>query len=138
MSTADLDRQIIREAKHLAKKECAGYSEGQCLECDSPCHVIHPVYRTIHDGAINCDWFIRAVLPLQPDLHTAYWHEIFREAGAAGAGWKECLRCRKPFIPGSNRQQYCKNCGAAISRASNRERQRRYRQSWKSGVNVTL
>ena len=122
------DKEIIRSIRKLVAKECANWHEGFCLPDDSPCQVINSAYDNVHDGCIACDWFVQAVLPLDSELHTAYWHETFREAGAAGEGWKECPRCHKPFVPGSNRQQYCKKCGADASRALNRERQRRFRQ----------
>ena len=123
------DKEIIRDVRKLATKECANYDNGCCLPEDRPCHVINPSYNSVHDGCVDCDWFIQAVLPLWPELRSAYWHEIFRDECAAGEGWKECKRCGKLFVPGSNRQQYCKECGAAASRASNRERQRRFRQN---------
>lgn len=94
--------------------------------------MISPVYKTIHDGTMNCDYFLRAVLPLQPELNTAVWHELLREEEEAGEGWKECVRCHKPFIPGSNRQRYCADCGAAAKQARSREKQRRYRERQKT------
>ena len=132
------DKEIIRDAKRLAAKECANWQDGTCLPDDRPCHLINPAHSTIHDGAIDCDWFVQAVLPLQPELHSAYWHEILREEGDAGEGWKDCSRCHKPFIPGSNRQQYCADCARVNSKARNRDRQRRFRQNRKGGSNVTL
>lgn len=133
-----LDKQILRSVKQLARNECANYFNGSCLLEDRPCHVINPAYQTIHDGAVDCDYFLSAVLPLQPELNTAVWHEIFREEGQAGEGWKECTRCHKPFIPGSNRQRYCANCGIAAKQARSREKQRRYRARQKRHCNVTF
>ena len=66
-----IENQIQRSIRQLAQKECANYDNGSCLPEDRPCHVINPAYRTIHDGAVNCDYFLRAVLPLQPELNTA-------------------------------------------------------------------
>ena len=121
------EKHILRSIKQLAQKECANYFDGICLPADKPCHVLNPAYQTIHDGAVGCDYFLSAVLPLQPELDTAVWHEILREEDQVGESWKECTRCHKPFIPGSNRQRYCTNCGAAAKQARNREKQRRYR-----------
>lgn len=128
------DKEIIRSVKKLATKECANWQDGSCLPDDCPCRAINPVYATVHDGCVDCDWFVQAVLPLQPELQSEYWHEIFREEGCASEGWKECRRCHKLFVPGSNRQQYCSECGNAVSRASNRDRQRRFRQRQKAVV----
>ncbi len=131
------DKEIIRSVRKLASKECCNWDGGICRPYDCPCWVINPAYSTVHDGCVDCDWFIHAVLPLQPELQSAYWHEIFREEGTISEGWKECLRCHKMFVPGSNRQQYCPECGASVSRISNRERQRRFRNKQNEASNVT-
>lgn len=81
-----IENQIQRSIRQLAQKECANYGNGCCLPEDRPCHVISPVYKTIHDGTVNCDYFLRAVLPLQPELNTAVWHELLREEDRAGEG----------------------------------------------------
>ena len=128
------DIQIMRSVKWLTQKECANYADGFCLPVDRPCHVLNPAYKTIHDGAIVCDYFLLAVLPLDAELNTAVWHEIYRGEDQAGEGWKECVRCHKPFIPGSNRQRYCVSCGAAAKRARSREKQRRYRERQKAAL----
>ena len=132
------DQHIIRGLKQLAQKECANYDNGSCLLEECPCHAIQPAYQTVHDGTGNCDYCIFTVLPQQPELNTAVWHEIFREEGAAGEGWKECVCCHKPFIPGSNRQRYCVDCGAAAKQIRIREKQRRYRERQKVVGSVTL
>ena len=132
------DNQIIRSAKQLTQKECANYADGACVPEDCPCHLINPAYKTIHDGAIDCDWFVQVVLPLQPELLTAYWHEIFREECDAGEGWKNCARCHKPFIPASNRQKYCTDCGQAAKRSRDRLKQQSYRLRKKAGKSVTV
>ena len=133
-----IETQIMRSIRQLAQKECANYDNGCCLPEDRPCHVISPAYKSIHDGAVGCDYFLEAVLPLQPELNTAVWYELLREEDQAGEGWKECVRCHKPFIPGSNRQRYCDrqrycaDCGAAAKQARSREKQRRYRERQKT------
>ena len=128
------DDQIKRSVKQLARRECANYSDGSCLTDDHPCHVLNPAYKTIHDGAVACDYFLLAVLPLDAELNTAILHEIYREEDQAGEGWKECVRCHKPFIPGSNRQRYCASCGEAANQARSREKQRRYRERKKMAL----
>jgi len=126
------DTEIMRSIKRLVQKECANYADGICLPAACPCHVLNPTYKTIHDGAIACDYFLLAVLPLDAELNTAVWHEIYRDEDQAGEGWKECVRCHKPFIPGSNRQRHCASCGAAAKQARIREKQRRYREHQKA------
>lgn len=126
------DQYILRSTKQLARKECANYSDGCCLPEECLCHVINPAYKTIHDGAVDCDCFLSAVLPLQPELNTTVWHEVLRDADQAGDGWKECVLCHKPFIPGSNRQRYCADCGKTAKAIRVREKQRRYRARQKA------
>ena len=133
-----LDNQIIRSAKRLAQSECANYSNGSCLLDECPCYAVNPAYGTIHDGAISCDYFLKAVQPVDQELNTAVWHEIFREEGSAGEGWKACVRCHKPFVPDSNRQRYCASCGAVAKQIRIMEKQRRYRERKKKSCSVTL
>ena len=82
------DNQIIRSAKLLAQKECANYANDTCLPEDHPCYLINPAYKTIHDGTVDCDYFLSADLPLQPELNTGVWHEILREEDQTGEGRK--------------------------------------------------
>lgn len=132
------DTHIMRSIKQLARKECANYTNGFCLPANRPCHVLNPAYNTIHDGAVDCDYFLFAILPLDWELNTAVWHEIYRGEDQTGAGWKECVLCHKPFIPGSNQQRYCASCGTSSKQAWSREKQRRYRQRKKAARGVTL
>lgn len=132
------DTHIMRSVKRLAQKQCANYTNGFCLPEDRLCHALNTAYKTIHDGAVGCDYFLFAVLPLEKELNTAVWHELFHEEADAGEGWKECVLCHKPFIPGSNRQHYCASCGASAKQAQSREKQRRYRQRKKAARSVTL
>ena len=88
MTVRKQDDQIMRGVRLLAKKECAYYDSGVCLCNERPCHVLHPTYKMVHDGAIDCDFFLHAVLPAQPELNAAVWHEVFQEEGCAGDGGK--------------------------------------------------
>ena len=130
--TKKFDQHIIRSVKQLVQKECANYSGASCLPEECPCHVIHPDQQTVHDGAVNCDYCLFTVLPQQPELNTVVWHEIYRGEDQAGEVWKECVRCHKPFIPGSNHQRYCASCGEVANQARSREKQRRYRERQKA------
>lgn len=132
------EKQILCSVKQLAQKECANNFNGVCLPMDRPCYVINPAYQKIHDGVVDCDYFLSTVLPLQPELNTVVWHEILREEDQTGECWKECTSCHKPFIPVSNRQQYCTNCGTIAKQIRNRKKQRRYRARKKHPGSVTL
>ena len=121
------DKQLIRQAKQLARQECCNYSDGNCIYTDSTCHAINPMYPSIHSGAIGCEYFLSSVLGLQPELHAAIRHRMEDEL-CAGTRWKECAFCKKPFLPGSNRQRYCADCRDLAQRIRVREKQRRYYQ----------
>lgn len=43
----------------------------------------------------------------------------------ATATTKNCVRCRKEFMPGSNRAKYCHDCSAVIRRDQERQRERK-------------
>ena len=126
------DKQLTQKAKQLARKECANLMDGTCIEYDEPCFLISPKYDSIHDGAIDCDYFLLAVLPLQPDLQKAIWAEIYSEDGTVSSVMKNCAICGKPFIPTSNRQKFCTDCQIYARRARGRDKQRRYSQKQKS------
>ena len=93
------DNQIIRSAKLLAQKECANYANDTCLPEDHPCYLINPAYKTIHDGAVDCDYFLSTVLPLQPELNTGVWYEILREEGQTGGRLESVCPLPQAFHP---------------------------------------
>ena len=126
------DKQLTQKAKQLARKECANLIDGICIDYDKPCFLINPKYDSIHDGTINCDYFLLSVLPLQHDLQKAIWDEIYREDGTVSSVMKNCSICGKSFIPTSNRQKFCSDCKLYADRARGREKQRRYVSSQKT------
>ena len=69
------ENQIRKQLQRLAVQECANYMDGMCVEEDRPCHVLLPQY-TIHDGAIGCDYFLEAVLPLDKEMNRVVWAKI--------------------------------------------------------------
>lgn len=128
MTIRKREKQILRRVKRLIQKECANYVRGDCLANDALCDVIHSEFVTIHNGVIACDYFLRSVLPSDPEMHSVILHEIYRQEDSAGEGMKECIRCHKPFIPACNRQKYCSSCGDKAKRVRIRLKQRRYRE----------
>ena len=64
------DKQILKSIKALARGECANYDRGNCLLTDERCHLVNPSYESIHDGAIDCDYFLECVLPADWSLMT--------------------------------------------------------------------
>ena len=63
------DKQILKSIKALARGECANYDRGNCLLTDERCHLVNPNYESIHDGAIDCDYFLECVLPADWSLN---------------------------------------------------------------------
>ena len=64
------DRLILDRCCDLAHHQCANWQQSKCVERDKPCksHLINPIYSSVKDGALGCDWFLQAVLPLDPTL----------------------------------------------------------------------
>lgn len=134
----ETDKHLIKRMKQLARKECANCYDSFCVQDDCPCHLISSRYPSIRDGAIDCDWFLLWVLPLQPDLQRDVWTELLREEGQAPQTLKNCVICGRPFLPASNRQKYCSACQITAQRARGREKQRRYEANKKAGQNLTV
>jgi len=120
-----MNKQLIRQIKTLAHKECCNYVDGKCVY-DHNCYVINPRYPTVHDGAIDCDYFLESVLPLEPELKKNVWAELLHDEDMTLPPEKNCARCGQPFVPGSNRQQYCAHCKPLHDRIRLRDNQRQY------------
>lgn len=129
------EQKTRRRINQLAQRECANYDNGTCLlpmyggnqSCyevkytDPPCSVLSDRYN-ITDGAIACDWFLEAVLPLDKELHKEVWQMLYanvlrnesdtlrNESGHIISGHRKCGRCGKVYLPNNNRQQYCTAC----------------------------
>ena len=91
------DARILTRCVALARNECCNYWHGLCRETDEKCHLIS-AYPSIHDGAIDCDWFLRAVLPRDKELHKIVRHELEKEETLyedddAPAAEEPTLRC---------------------------------------------
>lgn len=124
----------------MAHRECANHitlenGKHWCAFDDRPCYVINPRWLNIHDGAIDCDYFLEAVLPWDKELHKAVWNKLTR---IEYAPWitdespsqeepasKCCASCGKYFSPRSNRQRYCTSCGKENERRKTNARQRK-------------
>lgn len=124
------DKEIQKSIRALAKDECANYQRGMCLLTDQRCHVINPNYPTIHDGAVDCDYFLECVLPADWDLNDLVSYAIWAdedEPEKLPDGMKLCEHCGKPFTPTHSKQKYCKSCGETVNREKSRERMRQRR-----------
>lgn len=122
------DKCIIRSCKALAERACANFSNHYCLPEDRACHLINARYPTIHDGAIDCDYFIISVLPGEKALHRLVLSRLFDAGECTPAHTRACVRCGQRYVPISPRQKYCASCGAVMRQQRNREKQRRHRE----------
>ena len=46
------------------------YANGFCLTDDCHCYAVNPVYGTIYDGTISCDYSLKAVQLVGQELDT--------------------------------------------------------------------
>ena len=122
------DKIIIRRCKALAEKECANCCDHWCLPEDRPCHVINDRYPSIHDGAIDCDYFMDVVLCGNAELNKLVQHELRKDLLSAATNCRTCERCGDPYVPASPHQKYCISCGKAVKKQQNREKQRRHNE----------
>ena len=122
------DKSIIRSCKALAEKACANFSNRYCLPEDRGCHLINTRYPGIPDGAIDCDFFMTAVLPGDKALHRLVLSKLHDSSEHAPAHTRSCIRCGQRYVPASPRQKYCASCGAVMRQQRNREKQRRHRE----------
>lgn len=122
------DKKIIRHCSTFACQECANYSDHCCLPEDGPCHVINPNYPTIREGAIDCDYFLTAVLPSNSELHKLVWNELLSTDIFDHKDTRNCILCGRPYVPASPRQKYCAVCGDTMKAQRNRDKQRRHNE----------
>ena len=120
------DKQLIRSLRKLARDECANYKEGYCLETDKRCHVISEKFDTVHDGAINCDYFLECVLPANRELNDLVAYALWYDGADLDQGLprnvKRCPMCGRIFEFTSNRQIYCKACTVKAAKLKRKER----------------
>lgn len=122
------EKSILQEAARLAKRECANYDDGYCFMDDQFRRAVMPGH-TIHDGAIDCTYFLDAVLPLDKELHEAIVNRLHHDEYAPWINLdgtepqefalKQCSSCGKYFTPKSNRQRYCASCAVEAERKRN-------------------
>lgn len=120
------DKNLTRRCKTLAVHACANWRNHECLARDCPCDMANPRYATIHDGALNCDYFLKSVLPLDTELNRLVWRSILGDEERAQPRIRFCTICGSAYVPTSPRQKYCSICGIERKRQRSREKQRRY------------
>lgn len=143
MARKRMSDKAIRKEVMLLRKECANFDNGTCLIYEEPCFVYNDRW-SVHDGAMNCDYFNNAVLPLNKDLETSVWNEIDRDDESKRKinapivlkypekdgkeqeqrDVKRCIACKLLFYPSSDRQARCDTCREQERKETRRTRRK--------------
>ena len=95
----------LKSVRKLIQTKCCNYDHGHCIRLDDGIDDRCAQWIT---KSLNCIWFREAVLPLNLPLKM----EILGPKGVS----KQCHKCGKRFVPGSNSAKYCKTCGILETR----------------------
>lgn len=104
-----------RRCNRLIRKLCANFDDGNCLVLDESdgCVCVQMISLSL-----VCKYFRRAVLPADKEL-CANIYKVYTEP---------CEVCGKAFVPKSNRQKYCAECGRKVRRRQKAESERKRRR----------
>ncbi len=129
------DAKLLARVKKLIRAEHAGYIRGgnKCVEPGCSCNAglgendPDPVSGPFRTPAVRCSSFETLVLPLDPDLETAYWDHLKRGARL------QVIRCqhegcRKAVSAFGPNTRYCAIHARLRAKQATRERVRRYRE----------
>lgn len=97
----------LKQARKLIQSKCCNYDKGHCIILDDGIDDHCAQWITY---SLICPWFREAVLSASLPLKA----EILGHKGAT----KQCAKCGKRFIPGSNSAKYCTACGLDQKRKS--------------------
>lgn len=122
------DKQLLKQCAAHARAECANLHGKECVVDECRCHLINTKYPTIEEGALDCDWFLLAVLPQDKELSKAVWQQLVGQDGPSRNRGRLCEICRNTFTPTSPRQKYCAACGERAKQRRIREKQQRYNE----------
>lgn len=131
---------IGKSVKKLVIRDCANYDEVFNNIKDYCCREWTKGYRCIFFIKENakCDYFERAVLPMNPQLEALYQAEhqakieghelsdkskeliVEEKSLVAGKVKMHCKKCGNPFQANNYRSQYCEKCRKYVRRESTR------------------
>ena len=124
--TADLQIRVNR----LAKRECCNYSDGLCDRSGKEC-------RQKKDKNLNCDWFVKAVLPLDKTLlaeinsikTSTELKETVTENNKSNprVRQKQCDICGKAFNSIARNTRHCPKCAEKVHNVQKAESKRKRR-----------
>ena len=132
--------KTIESIKKLVTNECAHHDKLQNNiknHCDGEFTKSLQCIFFLEDKA-RCEYFERAVLPMNPQLEALYRSEhqakqvgyeltdqdkkqiVEKESPIAGKVKIHCKRCKKIFLADNYRSQYCDNCKKYLNREQKR------------------
>lgn len=97
-----INKNQFKKVSTLIKTQCCNCKGDYCIALDDEC------MQLLSPEHIYCKYFVRAVLPIDENLKI----DILK-----AEGYKLCETCKKMFMPGSNRQRFCKKCSEQNYRA---------------------
>lgn len=112
-----IDKKQYKKVCALIKEKCCNCKGEYCMALDDEC------MQLLSPEHIYCNYFVRAVLPIDENLKI----DILKSDG-----FKCCEICHKMFIPGSNRQRFCKKC----AEQNNRQYMRKYMYALRKNVKL--
>ena len=122
LNYGELTREELRAMKRLVVDMCANY-DGHYKECmllDGDCYMNYGVAYTC---SALCNYFKKAVLPLDPQL------EVLFTGGDISGHIKKCAICGKKLFAGGNRAKYCEPCARRVHRRQKNESDRKRRSN---------
>lgn len=117
----EMTSEQSKKVNTLIRAECCNYDNSNCVLLDNGSYQKCP---QVSNRELNCDWFIEAVLPLNPVLES----EVLHDSGLNSVQ-KKCTVCGKPITVQSNRAQYCPKCLIKVKKAQNKARQQKHRSN---------
>ncbi|WP_147539127.1 cysteine-rich VLP protein [Anaerotruncus rubiinfantis] len=107
-----------QQVHSMVKRQCANY-----IAEWNECGVTGDLCAQLQSNHLCCNYFRRAVLPVDPVLET----EIIGTPAEKDL-IKKCSVCGEKFRVTSNRQKFCKDCAETQRLRRNAARQARYRE----------
>lgn len=111
--------------KRLIPKNCANYDHRNCI-CldDGDTHICAQLNKK---SGIGCYYLLESVLPSFKELYSEIVESNNVSPQEEDIKTKVCLDCKAEFVPKSNNQKYCSDCGEIHKRknATNRQRKKR-------------
>ena len=92
----------------------------ECMLLDGDCYMNYGVAYTC---SALCNYFKKAVLPLDPQL------EVLFTGGDISGHIKKCAICGKKLFAGGNRAKYCEPCARRVHRRQKNESDRKRRSN---------